>query len=96
LEAGGAKTIPLRGNQYFDTVVNLAWSPDGKLFALTPSGRETIILNAYTWTPIARWRSVGGEAGAITFASDGKLLARLNDGTLQALDVSTLKSVAEE
>jgi len=96
LKTGNTTQIPARGSQYFDEMVSLTWSSDGKFFAATPQGRDSLIFNAHTWKPIARWHGVGGAAGCIAFTADGKLLSRLNDGSLRVLDVPNLRSVVEQ
>ena len=95
IKSGEKNMIPARGSQYHDEMGSLAWSADGKFFAATPRNRESLILYARTWKPIARWRGVGG-GGCIAFAHDGILLARLKDGSLRGLNVSSLKSLIEQ
>jgi len=92
LRTGGKTVIPARGDEYLDDIADLAWSPDGRRFAVTLRGREVLIYDAHTWKPVARWPGVSGR---IAFANTGMLLSRLNDGTLRALDVSSLKGFVE-
>jgi WD40 repeat protein len=98
LKTGSKTKIPARGAEISEEVVALAWSPDGKTFAAEPQGQAVLIYDAQTWKPLVRWRipTVGGGTSAhLSFASDGTLLARLQDGSLRGLNVfKTEKSQA--
>jgi len=95
LTTGNKTIIPARGSQYFDGMVCMAWSSDGKYFAATPQNRDNLIFDAHTWKPIARWHGVG-DGGFLAFKDDGTLLARLKDGSLRAINVPSLKSIVEK
>ena len=95
LKSGNKTIIPVRGSQYYDGMVCLAWSSDGKFFAATPQNRDDLIFDAHTWKPIARWHGVG-DGGFISFKDGGTLLARLKDGSLRAINVPSLKSIVEK
>jgi WD40 repeat protein len=95
IETGERTIIPARGTAYPDEISELAWSKDGKWFAAIPHDQQLLLYDAHTWKPLTRWTEVGHGA-RITFAENGTLLARLQDGSLQGLDVSKVKSLAEQ
>jgi hypothetical protein len=79
-----------------DPATSLAWSPDGKLFALQPGRQQVVIFDAESWKPLAAWGPTwvdGGPRVKLAFSASGALIGQLDDGSLQILDVPTLKAI---
>ncbi|MGO8930586.1 MAG: WD40 repeat domain-containing protein [Limisphaerales bacterium] len=79
-----------------DPASSLAWSPDGKLFAVQPGKQQVVIFDAESWQPLATWGPAwvdGGPQVRLAFSADGMLIGQLDDGALQILDVPTLKRI---
>jgi WD40 repeat protein len=79
-----------------DPATSLAWSPDGRLFALQPGGQQVVIFDAESWKPLAAWGPTwvdGGPRVKLAFSASGALIGQLDDGSLQILDVPTLKAI---
>jgi hypothetical protein len=79
-----------------DPPTSLAWSPDGKLFALQPGSQQVVIFDAESWKPLAAWGPTwvdGGPRVKLAFSASGELIGQLDDGSLQILDVPILKAI---
>lgn len=88
LKTGDKTRIPARGLQNYEQIRSLAWSPDGKMVTAAQA-QEVMLYDAQTWKPLTRWTGVGGD-GAVAFAGNEWLLARLKDGSLRALKISSI------
>jgi WD40 repeat protein len=57
------------------TAVSVAFSPDGRLLAVTGLGGRITLWNARTLAPAGELEGVQGDSAAIAFSPNGKLLA---------------------
>ena len=75
---------------------SLAWSPDGTLLAANPAGQGPIIFETKTWKPLACWGQhpvSGGGQMRLAFSADGTLIGQTDGGSLEIINVSTLKDL---
>ena len=54
---------------------SVAFSPDGRLLAVTGEGGRLTLWNARTLAPAGELRGMRGDSQALAFSPDGKLLA---------------------
>ena len=57
------------------TAVSVAFSPDGRLLAVTGLGGRITLWNARTLAPAGELEGMQGDSPALAFSPDGKLLA---------------------
>ena len=63
-----------RGEGAAPAVTSMAFSPDGKLFAVGTFGQVTLY-DAATWEPKEQFREIAAEARSLAFSPDSKMLA---------------------